>query len=172
MPGETDFIGKQIGNYQIVSELNRGGFGRVYLARHALLKERTVAVKLLHAYLSSPAEREQFLKEAQFLEALKHRSILPLLDVGIISDFPYLITEYAGGGSLRTRLARQPSRSLPPEEALGILSQVGQALAFAHQNNIVHRDLKPENILLDYTGHIALCDFGVFHESFYCDGCG
>ncbi|HET8841401.1 MAG TPA: protein kinase, partial [Ktedonobacteraceae bacterium] len=115
MPGETDFIGKQIGNYQVVSELSRGGFGRVYLARHALLKERTVAIKLLHAFLSSPQEREQFLKEAQFLEALKHRSILPLLDVGIVDGFPYLITEYAAGGSLRTRLHQRGSQGLPAD---------------------------------------------------------
>ncbi|MDQ2907419.1 MAG: serine/threonine protein kinase, partial [Chloroflexota bacterium] len=161
MPGETDFMSRQIGNYQVVSELSRGGFGRVYQARHALLKERTVAIKLLHAHLSSSEEREQFLKEAQFLESLKHQYILPLLDVGFIDGFPYLITEYASGGSLRGRLQRQSGRLLPLAEAVTILYQVGQALAFAHQHNIVHRDLKPENILFNSRGEALLADFGI-----------
>ena len=82
-------INRQIGNYRVMSELAGGTFGRIYLAQHTLLRKRTVAIKLLHAtYLGSLEERERFVQEAQYLEQLKHPSILPILDVGIDSGSP------------------------------------------------------------------------------------
>jgi serine/threonine protein kinase len=161
MPDKNELIGKQIGNYRVVRELNSGAFGSVYQAQHLFLKERTVAIKLLHAYLSSAKEREQFLQEAQFLEKLKHRYILSILDVGFTEGFPYLMAEYAAGGSLRERLKRQTPSPFTMEEAVSVLSQIGQALHYAHQQNIIHRDLKPENILFNAQGDALLADFGI-----------
>lgn len=151
-----------IGNYRVLSELARGSFGRVYLAQHTVLTNRTVAVKLmLNTPLNSQDEREQFLQEARFLELLHHPSILPILDVGIHEGLPYIVSEYATKGSLRHRL-QEISPQLPPmSAALTILSQIGQALHHAHKLNIVHRDLKPENILFNARGDALLADFGL-----------
>src|SRR5579875_2902348 len=152
----------EIGNYRIVREIDSGAFGRVYLAQHLLLKNRTVAIKLLHTTrLSSPEERENFLREAQFLEVLKHPYILPILDVGIHEGFPYLVAEYAPNGSLRDRIKRYAPHPLPVQETLTILTQIGQALYYAHQQHIIHRDIKPENILFNARGEALLADFGV-----------
>ena len=156
------FIGKQIGNYRIDSEIASGGFGGVYLAQHIFLTARFVAIKMLHAiHLGSQEEREGFLQEAQWLEKLKHPYILPIYDVGIHEGIPYLIAEYAQNGSLRDRLRRAGLQPLPVNEALTILSQVGQALQHAHQQNVIHRDLKPENILFNARGDALLADFGI-----------
>ena len=118
---DMDFIGKQIGNYHLVAAINSGAFGSVYRASHAYLAERTVAVKLLHAYLGSDKQREQFLQEAQFLEKLRHPYILTIHDVGFAEGFPYIISEYAPRGSLRELLKQQAEveakpPDLPPEK--------------------------------------------------------
>ena len=118
-------------------------------------------MKLLHAYLDSAKEREKFLQEARLLAKLKHRHILPIHDVGFSDELPYIVVEYAPGGSLRDRLKRQSGRPLPIEEARRLLMQIGQALEHAHQQNIIHRDLKPENILFNEQGEALLSDFGI-----------
>jgi len=158
---KNPFIGKQIGNYRIVHELARGGFGIVYLARHLILTERVVAVKMLHRLqLASARERDSFLQEAQILEKLKHAYILPILDVGIDDGIPYLISEYAQDGTLRDQLLGS-SYLVPLPASLTILWQVGQALQHAHNLQIIHRDLKPENILFNAQRNALLADFGI-----------
>lgn len=92
---------------------------------------------------------------------LEHPHILHVLDAGTHNGFPYLITEYCPRGSLHDRIKRQALRPFPTEEALSILTQIGEALQFAHEQNIVHRDLKPENILFNTKGQTLLADFGI-----------
>ena len=151
-----------IGNYSILSELAMGAFGRVYLAQHTVLTNRVVALKLMHTVpLSSQQECNQFLQEARFLELLRHDDILPILDVGIHQGMPYIVSEYASGGSLRDRIKHKTLQPLPEEEIQKILSQVGEALQYAHHKNIIHRDLKPENILFNARGDALLADFGL-----------
>jgi len=159
----SDLIGKEIGSYRLVDKLASGTFSCVYLARHTLLKIRLVAIKLMHAAnLTSSQERERFLQEAQYLEMLKHRYILPIHDFGVYEGvLPYIVVEYALNGSLRDCLKRQPTRPLPLEKALTILSQIGQALHYAHQQNVIHRDLKPENVLLNSAGEALIADFSI-----------
>jgi serine/threonine protein kinase len=156
------YVNQQIGNYRIEKRIASGSFGTVYLAQHLYLKQRTVVIKVLHAvHLGSEEEKEQFLQEAQILETLKGIPyILPLFDVGIHGDTPYMIAEYAEQGSLRARM-RKISAPLPLEEVLTIISQVGQGLQGAHDRQIVHRDLKPENILFDAKSEALLADFGI-----------
>ncbi len=156
------YLGKQIGNYRITSEIASGSFGSVFLAHHVYLKQRIAVIKLLHAvHLGSEEEKEQFLQEAQILEMLKGMPhILPLLDVGIDENTPYLITEYAELGSLRQRLMKRGG-GLPVQDALTIITQVGEGLQNAHNQNIVHRDLKPENILFNAKNEALLADFGI-----------
>jgi serine/threonine protein kinase/Flp pilus assembly protein TadD len=161
MASENGYIGKQIGNYRVISKLADGAYGSVYQAQHIILTERTVAIKLIHASLGSEQEHDRFLQEARLLEKLKHPHILPIYDVGIHEGFPYLVVEYAQHGSLRDRLNRQLLHPLQLKEAVNILSQVGQALHHAHQQNIIHRDLKPENILFNAKDEPLLADFGI-----------
>src|SRR5260221_9739457 len=155
----SGFVGTQIGNYRITAEINSGAFGSVYKAEHMHLKARIVAIKLLHAYMGSSNEREQFLPEAQFLAMLEHPHILPLIDFGFSEGRPYLIAKYAVGGSLRDLL--RPEVPLPVEYTIAILKQIGQALHYVHERNIIHRDLKPENILFNEQGEALLADFGI-----------
>jgi serine/threonine protein kinase len=150
-----------IGNYRLIEELAEGAFGRVYRAEHMYLTNRIAAIKLLHTRINTKKERDDFLHEARILELCKHTHILPLIDFGIQEGTPYLITEFASGGSLRDRLKQASTRPLPLDESLRILRQVAQALHAAHQQNVVHRDLKPENILFDGDGNALLADFGI-----------
>lgn len=154
-------IGRLIGNYRVLAEIGAGGFGKVYRGEHVYLTERIVAIKFLHTHLSSVEEREQFLQEAHFLEKLKHSHMLQVFDVGIDEGFPYLVTEYAPNGSLRNHIKQFAPNFLPVEEVIRILSQIGQPLYYAHQQQIIHRDLKPENILFNANDEALLSDFGI-----------
>src|SRR5260370_11069751 len=74
---------------------------------------------------------------------------------------PYIVSEYAPGGSLRGRMKHKTLQPLKEEEIQKILLQVGEALQYAHEKNIIHRDLKPENILFDAKSDALLADFGL-----------
>jgi serine/threonine protein kinase len=150
-----------ISNYRLVKELAEGAFGRVYQAEHLVLTNRIVAIKLLHTRMSTEKEREKFLQEAQILGLFKHPYIMPIVDVGIEDGTPYLITEFASGGSLRDRLKQVGRQPFLFEESLRILRQVAEALYSAHQQQVVHRDLKPANILFHTNGNALLADFGI-----------
>ena len=156
---QDNAIGREIGNYRLLAEINSGTFGRVYRAEHKYISNHIVAIKLLNTSLGFPTEREQFAQEAQILAMLEHPHILSLLDFGFIERQPYLIARYAAGGSLRDLLRRQAP--LPSEKVMSILTQVGQALHYAHQRQVIHRDLKPENILFNAQGDALLADFGI-----------
>ena len=151
-------------NYRLIARLGSGAFGYVYKAQHVILTSRIVAIKIMRPELTENEEAVlRFLKESQYLYELKHPYILPIIDAGIsISNgVLYQVTEYASKGSLRTRLQRQPMHPLPLTEAITIISQVGQALQYAHDQNIIHRDLKPENILINEKDAALVADFGI-----------
>lgn len=161
MESNHTFIGAYFGNYRLTAKIACGSFGCVYRAQHSLLP-RTAAVKLLHAArLHSQRAHEMFLQEAKLLESLKHPHILSIYEFGIDDGLPYLVTEYASGGSLRDLLRRWPPQPLPISEAVRILSQIGYALYYAHQQGVIHHDLKPENILFNRRGDVLLADFGI-----------
>ncbi len=157
------YIGKQIGNYQLVEKIGEGGYGSVYRARHIiLLDKRIVAIKLLQdVRFSSIEARDNFIQEAKLLAGLQHPHIVHFIDVSIDKDLLYIVTDYAAGGSLKDRLQHTPSQPMPEAEALAILTQIAEALHYLHQQSIVHRDLKPDNILFDAQGRVLLADFGI-----------
>src|SRR5574340_272217 len=158
---QNRYIGRKVGNYRLVEKIGSGGFGSVFRAEHILI-DRLVAVKLLlNVHFDTELDRDSFIKEARVLEKLKHPNILHLLDVGIEDELLYIITEFATGGSLEELLQRQPSRILPLQETLVILSQIGDAIRYAHEQNVVHRDIKPSNILFDAQHQVLLADFGI-----------
>lgn len=160
-----DYSGQIIGNYLILEKLGSGEFGSVYRAQNRMIAERIVAIKLINdKYVSSPEECAHFINEARVLLKLQHRSILPVIDIGEHNSVPYMVLAFASGGSLRTLLASQPDRKLPLEQALTVLTQLGQGLQYAHQQGVVHRDLKPDNILFNALGEALLADFGIATE--------
>ena len=161
MEDQEGYVGKCIGNYRITTLIGSGGFGSVYRGEHEVLKERDVAIEILHTYLSTQEERARFLQEARLLEHLQHHHILQIFDAGIDNGLPYLVTEFASHGSLRDLLNRSAHTILPEDVSLRILSQVGEALSYAHQQHIIHRDLKPENILFNANDSALLADFGI-----------
>ncbi len=151
-----------VGKYRLIEEIASGSYGRVYRAADTSRQDAVVAIKLMQSSrLSSAQECNGFLQEAQFLKMLQHPYILSVLDMGVESAIPYIVTEFAPLNSLLDRQKKLAPRPLPVAEVMKILSQIGQALQYAHQQNIIHRDLKPANILFNADGDALLADFGI-----------
>ena len=153
-------MGKTIGNYEIIEELGRGTFTRSYKVRDTKLN-RICVMRILEKD-AFPAEvyenaRKRFNDEAISVAKLHHGSIIKIFDYGECDDGPYIITEYAEGGSLAQRMG-QP---LPEEEAASLMSAIADALSYANSHGIVHGDIKPSNILFRRDGSPFLTDFGV-----------
>ncbi len=94
-------IGEHIGNYRIVTKISSNPWSYVYQGEHTSLSEHPVSIKLWHSVHLSSQQQQQFLQEARLLKMPKHPHILPLLDIGIHNDMPYLLSEYVPGSSLR-----------------------------------------------------------------------
>jgi serine/threonine protein kinase len=149
--------GSKLGPYEIQTPLGAGGMGEVYRAKDTRL-DRTVAVKVLPAHLSSdPESRQRMQREAKAISALQHANICTLHDIGSQDGTDFLVMEYLEGQTLAERLERGP---LPLEQVLKIGIEIAEALEKAHQQGIVHRDLKPGNIMLTKAG-AKLMDFGL-----------
>ena len=153
----ADRIGQQLGNYRLTQLLGQGGFAEVYLAEHVHLGNK-VAVKLLYGKLSAQ-DIEAFTNEARTLAVLRHPCVLRVLDFGFEQALPFLVMEYAPGGTLRDRHPR--GSILPLATVVSYTKQVSFALAHAHTRKLIHRDVKPENMLIDADGNILLGDFGI-----------
>src|SRR6201984_3651840 len=149
--------GTKLGPYEIQSPLGAGAMGEVDRAKDPRL-ERTVAIKILPAHLSSDSVRKQrFEREAKTVSSLNHPHICVLHDVGHQDGIDYLVMECVEGETLAKRLQKGP---LPVDQVLKLGAQIADALDKAHRAGIVHRDLKPGNIMLTATG-AKLLDFGL-----------
>jgi serine/threonine-protein kinase len=143
--------------YRIERELGTGGMATVYLAQD-IRHGRQVAVKVLKPELAASLGPERFLREIEVAARLTHPHILPLHDSGAADGFLYYVMPYIDGESLRRRLDR--AGELPIPEAVRILREVADALAYAHEQGVVHRDIKPDNVLISGR-HALVMDFGV-----------
>ena len=149
--------GIRLGPYEIVSSLGAGAMGEVYRARDTRL-DRTIAIKILPAHLSSSSElKARFDREARAISSLNHPYICHLYDVGSQDGNAYLVMEYLDGETLAQRLRKGP---IPLRQALQIGIQIADALAAAHRAGILHRDLKPSNVMFTPSG-AKLMDFGL-----------
>lgn len=151
-------IPERIGNYLLEHEIGRGATSEVWLARHANLAGRRVAIKILMAQDRETLQR--FRREADLASRLRHPNIVQVLDHGHYPPFHCTVMEYINGGSLRQLLDKQ--HTLQPLEVLSIFKQIASALDYAHSLHIIHRDVSPGNVLIDQnTGTAFLTDFGI-----------
>src|SRR5712675_1771460 len=149
--------GVRLGPYEILDAIGAGGMGEVYRAKDTRL-DRTVAIKILPAHLSSdPLRKQRFDREAKTISSLNHPNICVLHDVGQQDGIDYLVMECVEGETLAKRLEKG---ALPLEQVLKYGMQIADALDKAHRSGVVHRDLKPGNIMLPPTG-AKLLDFGL-----------
>ena len=146
--------------FQVVRELGKGAMGVVFLARDIAL-HRLVAIKVLRYEMTgSPAHHERFRREARMTARLSHPNIVPVHTFGEIGDFVFIIMKYIHGESLGARLRREGT--VGSADARRLLTELAQALDYAHRDGVVHRDLKAENVLIERgTGRAMLTDFGV-----------
>jgi serine/threonine protein kinase len=167
--------GRQLGRYEILTQLASGGMASVYIARAQGVAgfERLVAIKVLHPHLAYEQEFiSMFLDEARLAARIRHMNVVPTLDV---SDSPgdgyFLVMEYIEGnhlGALLGRAAKQGER-LPRPFVCRVLIDALQGLGAAHRLSdengkplkLVHRDVSPHNILVGTDGIARLTDFGV-----------
>lgn len=153
----------KLGDYEVLSEIGRGGMGIVYLALDRA-NERLVAIKHLVLDNVDPLKqrefRDRFRREAVMARRLDHPNIVLVHEVGTGEDDNFYVMEFLDGHSLRDELASR-SGAMLPEEFFPILKQVSDGLSYAHNLNLVHRDVKPDNIFILKDGRIKLTDFGI-----------
>lgn len=154
----ADRIRQRLGNYRLVRLLGRGGFADVYLGEHIHL-DMYAAIKVLHSQISS-SDSDKFRAEARTISKLMHPNIVRILDFGVDGETPFLVMDYAPGGTLHERLPR--GTPLPLAIIVSCVKQIAEALQYAHSKKIVHRDIKPGNMLVGKRNEILLSDFGIF----------
>lgn len=150
--------------YKILKKLGAGGFAEVYLGEHTQLG-RKVAIKILHQnYSMEEAMVERFRRESKAAAKLSHPNIIDIYDVGEGNGIYYFVMKYVEGETLSRKMNRE--KRIAPQEAVHIIKQLADALAYAHANDVIHRDLKPANVMLDLSGKPVLMDFGIARVQF------
>jgi serine/threonine-protein kinase len=147
------------GRYRLEHLVATGGMAQVWEATDEVLTRR-VAVKLLHPHLAADASFvERFRREAIAAARLAHPSIVSIYDTCTDGEVEAIVMEMVKGTTLRTLL--DDKKQLEPENAVGIVAEVADALEAAHRTGLVHRDVKPANILLSDDGRVLVADFGI-----------
>ncbi|MFO0969786.1 MAG: serine/threonine-protein kinase [Gemmataceae bacterium] len=146
------------GDYELLSEVARGGMGVVYRARQIKL-DRVVALKMiLGGRLAQTDDVVRFRTEAEAAARLSHPNIVAVFEVGEQQGQHYFTMEFVEGESLSQKLVQG---ALPPREAARYVRQMARGIHYAHQRGIIHRDLKPSNIIIDPSGEPQITDFGL-----------
>lgn len=145
------------GQYEILREVGSGGMATVYLAKD-IKHDRQVAIKVLRPELAAALGPDRFPREIRIVAQLQHPHVLPLHDSGEREGFLYYVMPYVEGESLRAKVEREGQ--LPVHDAVKILREVADALAYAHGRGVMHRDIKPDNVMISGR-HALVMDFGV-----------
>ena len=153
---------KRLGRYDLLRVLGEGAMGVVYEALDPRL-HRNVAIKtILTSRLDGESAlqySQRFMREAQAVARLNHPGIVQIHDFGEEGDIAYIVMEYVRGRELGSYF--NSNRRFEVKEAARIMTELLDALEFAHQAGIVHRDVKPANVMIDLQGKVKLTDFGV-----------
>lgn len=148
-----------IGKYEILDELGKGGFGVVYKARDTTL-DRIVALKVLHSQLTFDDRFVQYFeREARSLAKIDHPNVVTIHEIGNYEGQVFIAMRYLPGGSLSEKLKQQGP--LGQQQAFTIFDQICQGLAAGHKQGVIHRDVKPGNILFDDNGKAIVADFSI-----------
>ena len=157
-PSMDAWVGKTIGDYELLEVVGHGGMGVVYRAWQKLL-QRVVAVKMVRPGIVTTSETiQRFRTEAVAIARLKHPNVVELLHFAEDRGAPYFAMEWVEGGTLEKKLVDGP---LPIREAAKLVRTLAEALEYTHRNHILHRDLKPSNVLISLNGVPKVADFGV-----------
>jgi WD40 repeat protein/serine/threonine protein kinase len=139
---------KQVGDYDILAEVGRGGMGVVYKARHRGLNRLAALKMVLAGEFASPTQQLRFRLEAELAARVQHPNIVQVYEIGSYEGRPFLALEWVEGGSLANRLDGKP---WSPSEAAALIETLARAIDVAHGQGVVHRDLKPANVLLSFS---------------------
>ena len=148
----------QLGDFELLEEIGRGGMGIVYRARRLSNGEPLALKMMLKGELASRVERQRFEAEASAAAGLTHPNIIPIFDVGEYGGRPYFTMKLIEGRTLAQWLNAGP---ISPDKAARLMLQIASGVQQAHEQGILHRDLKPSNILIDEQEHAYVCDFGL-----------
>src|SRR6476646_2813391 len=148
----------ELGDYELLEEIGRGGQGVVFRARQKSLN-RTVALKVISlGQWASKAHLKRFRLEAEAAAHLEHPGIVPIHEVGERDGSCYFSMKFVEGGQLDEVARRE---AMPIRRAVELIAKVARVVHYAHEHGILHRDIKPGNILLDAKGEPHLTDFGL-----------
>src|SRR5216117_1903690 len=148
----------ELGDYELLEEVGRGGQGVVFRARQKSLN-RTVALKVISlGQWARKAHVKRFRLEAEAAAHLEHPGIVPIHEVGERDGSCYFSMKFIEGGQLDEVARREP---IPIRHAAELIAKVARTVHYAHERGILHRDIKPGNILLDQKGEPHLTDFGL-----------
>ncbi len=159
----SGLVGQTLGQYQILDRLGRGGMADVYKGYQSSL-DREVAIKVMLPHVASDEGFSvRFQREARAVAALRHAHIIQIYDFGQENGIYYMVMEYIQGQNLRDYLGdiRKRGEKMAIRDILRILSQIGTALHYAHEQGLLHRDIKPANVMLTPEGTAILTDFGL-----------
>ena len=150
--------GTQLGHYEILAGIGKGGMGEVWKAHDTRLG-RDVAIKTLPDEFARDVDRlKRFEREAKLLASLNHPNIASIYGLEEFGGSRFLVLELVEGDTLADHLKR---RAIPVEESLRLVLQIADAVDAAHEKGVIHRDLKPANIKVTPNGNVKVLDFGL-----------
>jgi eukaryotic-like serine/threonine-protein kinase len=146
--------------YEVIERLGAGGMGELYKSRHSYL-DAIRAIKVVHPQISGNEDaRSRFLREARAATKVQHPNVATLHDFsGLADGSHYMVWEFIDGENLAQRLRARGT--LPPAEAVRVVTQALHGLEAIHRAGIIHRDISPENLMITRDGAIKIIDLGV-----------
>ncbi|MBI4397937.1 MAG: serine/threonine protein kinase, partial [Candidatus Omnitrophica bacterium] len=158
-------VPRRLGDYKVTGILGSGGWGIVVSAQKQIGRTiHPVAIKIVPIDTGLEST-ERFEREVRALAKLNHPNIVRVIDRGV-DEFPYYVMEHVDGPNLAEVVAEQKEKKLAAAQAVPLIRQALEGLAYAHEQGILHRDIKPGNLLLDKKNkRVVIADFGLSREA-------